>query len=134
MNIKTLQHFSYAANYCGTCNRVFLRTFDVNDPANPVVSSVDSIGGHASLQVVDRRVYVVAENLLIYEFKERPVLKVARVGGTLVLTWGDAPDFVLQHSASLDAPDWSEVPGSEGQTHIEWPMGNGSEFFRLIRL
>jgi hypothetical protein len=126
-------HYAYAAYYSFTRGLVFLYALDVNDPTNPALVGGYPIGGLASIQVVGRRVYLATENLLIYEYKERPVLKTSRAGGTLILTWGDATDFVLQRTISLADPDWSDVPGSHGQSGIELPMGNGSEFFRLVR-
>lgn len=126
-------HYTYATLYSSFRNLVFLEELDVSDPANPVWTRADPIQADASIQVVDRRVYVPAENLLIYEFKEVPVIRASRVGGMLILTWGDATDFILQRAASLTDFEWSDVPGSEGQGGIELPMGNGGEFFRLVR-
>ena len=112
---------------------MFLCGFDVSDPTNPVLVSRDPVLGNDFFQVVGRRVYFPAGYLLIYEFKERPVIKTSRAGGMLFLIWGDATGFILQRTASLADPDWSDVPGSENQSGIELPVGNGSEFFRLVR-
>jgi hypothetical protein len=126
-------HYAYAAYYSFTRGLVFLYVLDVSDPTNPALVGGYPIDGLASIQVVGRRVYLATDNLLIYEFKERPVMKASRAGGTLVLTWGDATGFILQRTASLADPDWIDVPASEHQSRIEIPMNNGGEFFRLVR-
>ncbi len=126
-------HYAYATLYNSIRGLMSLYTFDVNDPTNPILVSRDPVLGNEFFQVVGRRVYFPAGYLLIYEFKERPVIKASRTGGTLFLSWGDTPGFILQHTASLADPDWSDVPGSEGQSGIELPVGNGREFFRLAR-
>jgi len=51
----------------------------------------------------------------------------------LVLTWDFSPGFMLQRTASLSNPQWSEVPGSQGQTAVQLPLTNSNEFFRLAK-
>jgi len=126
-------HYAYATLYNSIRGLIFLLVLDVNDPTNPVLASVFPIQGDASIQVAGHRIYLATQNLLIYEFKERPVVNASRVGATLILTWGGDTDFILQHTASLADPDWNNVPGSEGKTGIELPIGNGTGFFRLVR-
>lgn len=39
----------------------------------------------------------------------------------------------LQHSVTLNPPDWQDVPGSEAATTVTVPVTNASEFFRLVK-
>jgi hypothetical protein len=70
--------------------------------------------------------------LIILEISEYPSLTLTHAGDKLNLDWKSAPGLKLQRATSLANPVWADVPGSEGQSHFECPLGTGSEFFRLF--
>lgn len=77
---------------------------------------------------------VVQGGLRVYDVAVLPYFtSVAQTGGRLVMAWPGEPGLRLQRSVSLTRPDWTDVPGSEGQSSFQWPMTNGSGFFRLLR-
>lgn len=70
----------------------------------------------------------------MYEISDRPAITSLSVNAeSLFLTWDFAPGFVLQRTASLDGPPWTDVPDSAGQSDIVLPMTSGNEFFRLTK-
>ena len=127
-------HYACAAFWSSLARTFLLSVFDVSDPTNLArVATSEIFAWPDAVQIVGHHMYLAGETLLVYEIRELPVIRASRSGGTLVLTWDDAPGFILQRNASLSDPDWSDVPGSEGQTRIERPFSNDCEFFRLVK-
>jgi hypothetical protein len=54
-------------------------------------------------------------------------------GGTLMLNWAGESGVRLQQRVSLEAGEWQDVPGTDGQSQAEIPVSGGQSFFRLIR-
>ena len=51
----------------------------------------------------------------------------------VTLRWNGALGVKLQHCASVSSAVWVDVPGSDGLSSIELPIGTGNDFFRLRR-
>jgi hypothetical protein len=69
-----------------------------------------------------------------YEHAPRFVIRtITRAGRQLTIQWAAAPSLKLQRTPSLTNPHWTDVPGSLGQGAATLPLGNGDEFFRLVR-
>ena len=127
--------YAYAMTWVSGANTFLLRVLDASDPTRLVTVGGKENWGSTRLQVVDRWVYRAGIPLLVYEISAQPVIESLSIaGGMLVLTWENAPGFVLQRTSSLSEPHWSNVPGSESASRVELPLGNGNEFFRLSRL
>lgn len=54
-------------------------------------------------------------------------------GGMLRLEWAGESGVRLQQRSSLETGEWQDVPGTDGQSHAEIPVGGGQSFFRLAR-
>jgi hypothetical protein len=110
---------------------------DISDPANPIgvatfplaVGDDEDVGVH----VLDNRIYVAAgySGLHMLEMTLAPI-SIARAGGQLVLNWDADPGMRLQQAPSLMNPIWSDIPGSDGQSTVQLPIGSGNMFFRLL--
>jgi len=127
-------HYAFAAIYHSWLNTCFLHIADTSDPANLVMIGLkeDWCSGH--MQVVGNLIYLATNPLSVYEISDRPAIKSLSINAeSLILTWDYAPGFMLQHTTSLANPQWSEVPGSQGQTSLQLPMASGNEFFRLAK-
>jgi hypothetical protein len=59
-----------------------------------------------------------------------PVLKIARSGNNVIISWSNGPGFVLQSSASVSSPSWSNLGTQNPQTI---PIAAGPQFFRVVR-
>ena len=128
-------NYVHAAYYSSFHNTFLLSVIDVSDPTNLtwIASSAIPVWP-GSLHAVGSNVYLATNELLLYELRPPPVIRsFSRSNGTLVLTWDDAPGFNLQRTASLDDPDWSDVPGSTNARSLSLPLTGGSGYFRLAR-
>jgi hypothetical protein len=67
-----------------------------------------------------------------FEFTPPRFITARRTNATVIVSWTPAPGFRLERAAALPAIPWTDVSITNGQTAIEWPMGSGNEFFRLI--
>ncbi len=56
------------------------------------------------------------------------------VPGGLSMQWNNAAKgFKLQRTDNLASPNWQDVPGSQTVNTLTLPLGNGTEFFRLLK-
>jgi hypothetical protein len=112
---------------------------DINKPEDPFRLAEYRVGKEdesCDLHVIGNRVYVArgSSGLLVFEITGLPdAISVTRLGSNLMLAWQGAPGVKLQRTPSLTAPNWTDVAGSEGQSHAALPIGAGNEFFRLVR-
>ncbi len=113
-----------------------LQILKVSNPNN-----LESIASYHFLEhICDFRlarncVYLTSSSpgLLILEVIEAPsITSISRHGSDMELTWNGAPGLRLQRTTSLSAPEWTDVPGSEGQSGIQVPITGGGGFFRLL--
>jgi hypothetical protein len=124
-----------AGDYVFVVGQPSVAVVSATDPANPMrVGSYDNGEYSRGIEVVGNTAYVANGDggLVILEISEYPSLTLTRSSDKLTLSWNSAPGLKLQRATSLANPDWADVPGSEGQSHFECPLGNGSEFFRLF--
>lgn len=127
-------HYAYMAIYHSSLNTFFLHIADTTDPTNWVTVGLKADWQPARVQVVGNLIYVAANPLSVYELTDRPTIQsISTKDGKLTLVWDYAPGFVLQNTASLADPHWSDVPGSANGSGIELPMTGGMEFFQLVR-
>ena len=72
--------------------------------------------------------------LSVLKITELPYIRaVSRTGNGITIRWNGAPGVRLQSTSMLTNATWNDVPASVGQSAIELPLGNGSEFFRLLK-
>jgi hypothetical protein len=124
-----------AGDYVYVTGQPSVTVVSVIDPANPTrVGSYDNGEFSRGIEIVGNYAYVANgdDGLVILEISEYPSLTLTRISDTLNLTWKSEAGLKLQRATSLANPDWADVPGSEGQSHFECPLGSGSEFFRLF--
>jgi len=126
--------YVYETMWSSYANSFLLAVSDCSNPTNLVPVSYSLIPGWPrALQAAGNYVYLGTNPLIVYEISEQPLMSISTRAEVLVLTWERSPDFVLQHTTSLENPTWTDVPGSQNQTSLELPMTNRSEFFRLAR-
>jgi hypothetical protein len=117
---------------------------DVTDPANPYRlahypfdnSEDEDEDEGCDVQVVGNLAYVTrgAHGQVVFEITGLPhINSVKRVGNHVVLSWNGSPGLKLQRAAAPTAPDWTDVPCTEGQSQATLPVAAGNEFFRLVR-
>jgi hypothetical protein len=113
---------------------------DARDPARPVLVGSYPLGTGEDdgwdLQVVGNHAYLARgfSGLLVFEITEVPFFQsVSRAGDKLVLSWKGTSGTKVQRTTSLTNPNWNDVQGSAGQSVLEVPLSNGSEFFRLLK-
>lgn len=127
-------HYAFAAVYHSLLNTCFLHIADASDPSNLVVAGLKENWCSGRMQVVGDLIYLAANPVLVYEISDRPAITSLSINTeSLFLIWDFAPGFVLQRTASLTNPQWSDVPDSEGQTGLQLQITNGIGFFRLAR-
>lgn len=117
-----------------------LAALDATDPGYPKLAGRFHLGtGEGEgwdLDVAGDYAYLAHGHagLRIFRIAERPRIKrMTRTSNQLTLGWDGAPGVRLQRSASLAEPDWRDVEGSEDQSEIQWLIGSGDEFFRLVK-
>ena len=117
-----------------------LTVLDVSDPADPAKVAQYPIGTGRDegwdVHVVGNYAYVARGDLglLIFQIDEtRYFTSISRVGDKLTLRWNGTRALKLQHSASVSSTVWEDVPGSDGLSSMDLPIGNGNDFFRLSR-
>lgn len=54
------------------------------------------------------------------------------VAGKIPITWLGLPNVHLQSATSLSGP-WTDHPETAGWNSTNWPVGSGSQFFRLVQ-
>ena len=67
---------------------------------------------------------------------ESPMLSLTDIslsGNSLVIKWEGGPGIVLQAKASLNDPNWQDVPGTEGASETQQLALGLSAYFRLIQ-
>ena len=125
-------------------SRGYLAVLDVSNPATPTLVADYQTKGEAvyDIEAVGNKVYVADDNwgLAIYDFVAPTVTPRLRLntpvlsGGVVVLTWqGGGPGIKLQKTTSLAAPNWQDVPGTDGQSLAALPPSDAAAFFRLIQ-
>ncbi len=144
--IGEFQTFGWAQAVQVVQGRVFiageytgLEVFNVDAPTNPMpvaqypMGTGDDAGW--DLDVIGNFACLArgASGLLVFSIYEPPRIRAfTRIGNELRIDWDGTPGLKLQRSASLQNPDWTDVPDSDGQGHVRLPLGADSEFFRLI--
>lgn len=127
-------HYAFAVIYHSWLNTCFLHIADTSDPANWAMIGLKENWCSARMQVAGNLIYLSTNPLSVYEISDRPAITSLSINAdSLVLTWDFSPGFMLQRTASLSNPQWSEVPGSQGQTAVQLPLTNSNEFFRLAK-
>jgi hypothetical protein len=123
----------------GDTNRIDI--LDVGDPTEAVKVGEYYIEGDVSgLAMVGNTLYATSDaGLTVLDFYapntspnlrlNTPVLS----GGVAVLTWEGGPGIRLQKTPSLTAPNWQDVPNTDGQSLIALPPSAAGAFFRLIQ-
>lgn len=53
--------------------------------------------------------------------------------GYLPITWLGLPGVYLQYSTNLASTNWVKLNATSGTSATNWPIGGGSQFFRLIQ-
>ncbi len=53
-------------------------------------------------------------------------------GGNVPITWLGLPGVNLQTATSLTTGGWLDVAGTSGQSLVNYPVGSGASYFRLI--
>ena len=65
------------------------------------------------------------------------ILRIARSGNNIVVSWPAIPNAILQSSDSLNPTNWQNVPGtptlSSTGYSLTLPLGSGPAFFRLVQ-
>ncbi len=62
------------------------------------------------------------------------ILKIgAATATTLTLHWNGGTGVHLQMATDLKAQDWTDVPGSDGQSQIQVPLTGAPEFYRAVK-
>lgn len=120
-----------------------LQVFDIQDP-NQIVP----VGSHRlrtvnapsdetrALEIAGNLVYVAAgaSGMAIYRITPQLQLNApVWESGTLRWSWVGGPGIRLQRTTSLSAPDWQDVPDSEGVRTLLLPQTGRTEFFRLVK-
>lgn len=54
-------------------------------------------------------------------------------GANVTISWNGAAGVKLQKSTSLTAPDWQDVPGSDGASSVSEPASGAGAYYRLSR-
>jgi hypothetical protein len=62
-----------------------------------------------------------------------PPISVSNESGLITLHWTGSPNVRLQKTASLNPPDWQDVPNTVGTDSYSEPATADSAFYRLIR-
>jgi hypothetical protein len=113
-----------------------LQVIDVSNPADPLrVGSYDNGETGRGVQVVGKRAYVANGyvGLTVLEITALPYFRsIARTGDKLIFSWNGLPGRILQRAGSLANSNWTDVPGTDGQSRFEYPLNGGYEFFRLV--
>lgn len=75
------------------------------------------------------------DNFGLYSIPEAApsISSITRNGNNVVLSWPGAPGLRLQQTASLSAPNWQDVPGTEGASNATVATTGAAGFFRLAR-
>ena len=114
-----------------------LSVFDYGDPSKLIkVSSDDSDFDTYGLEIHGDLAYVAAgkDGLLIYritpELKLNPPL--IETNGVR-LSWLGAPGILLQQSVTMPAPNWTDVPNTEGASEFLIPLNEANHWYRLIK-
>lgn len=123
--------------------RGFMR--DASQPhisANPIIALGKTIGISISLEASGELApggdwaSDTGNPILGYYLEHpEPQLKIAPSiqTGNVVVSWvSDATGMKLQRTPSLASQDWQVISGSETTNQVTWPVGSGSEFFRLV--
>jgi hypothetical protein len=127
-------HYAFVTTYHSWLNTFVLHIADTTNPTNWVTTGWKADWQPTRMEVLGNLIYVATNPLSVYEISDRPTITSLSINAdSLILTWDYAPGFVLQRTASLANPQWSDVPGSEGQTGLQLPVTSGNEFFRLAR-
>ncbi|MBI2926480.1 MAG: hypothetical protein HYY24_12365 [Verrucomicrobia bacterium] len=145
-DVRVVGHYAYLTRVEGIGSlegaRSLLDVIDVTDPRHPVFAGryrarprsdfgdFDVIGDMVYLANLEdgERVLVILEAQ--FPFRFNPPL---RSGDKLRLSWDGAPGIKLQTTPSLTAPNWQDVPGTDGASSVELPLTDPSAFFRLIK-
>jgi hypothetical protein len=64
--------------------------------------------------------------------EDPPVLSIVVADAAAQLSWEGGPGIKLQQSPTLVPSSWIDVVGSESESAMEVPVGDGREFFRLL--
>lgn len=127
-------HYAFATIFHSSFNTYFLYISDTTNPTNWVTVGLKENWRPGPMRVDGNLIYLANNPLLVYEITDRPAItSLSFRGESLALTWDFAPGFVLQRTASLADPQWSNVPSSEGQTSLQLSITGSKEFFRLAR-
>jgi hypothetical protein len=114
---------------------------DVRDPTRPVkVGEYHSVREISGFAMVGNTLYTTSDvgltALDFYAPNTSPRLRLntpVLSGGVAVLTWEGGPGIKLQKTTSLSAPNWQDVPGTDGQSLAILPQTDAAAFFRLIQ-
>jgi hypothetical protein len=113
-----------------------LDVIDVHDPTQPVrVGTFRATGVSDAVKAVGNFAYV-ASGRYFHVVEVRLPLRLnppVYSGDNICLSWNGAPGIKLQKTASLSAPIWEDVPGSDGVSQIELPCTGPAAFFRLTK-
>lgn len=133
-SLHVSDQFVYATIWASFANTFILAVLDASDPTNLMVVGWKWNWISPVFGVASNLVYVATHPLSVYEIVDRPSITSLSINAdSLILTWENAPGFVLQRTTTLIDPAWSDVPGSEGNTSIWLPMTGDSGFFRLAK-
>lgn len=118
-------------------NGQLLEVIDVKDPTQPRLVGSCKLWG-SGFQVIGNLIYVAdgSWGLTIMEVELPGTLKLkppVLSGNTITLLWNGGPGIKLQKTLSLSAPDWRDVPDSEGFSQITVPRSDSAAFFRLVK-
>jgi hypothetical protein len=61
------------------------------------------------------------------------ITSITRSGDNVVIAWPGAPGLRLQQTTSLSAPNWQNVPGTDGASSATVEATGTAAFFRLVR-
>jgi|GEM_PF-902121 len=114
-----------------------LSVFDYGDPSRLIkVSSDDSDFDTYGLEIHGDLAYVAAgkDGLLIYRITPELKLNPPSIETDGVrLSWLGAPGILLQQTATMPVPNWTDVPDTEGASKILIPFDQASHWYQLIK-
>jgi len=117
-----------------------LKAIDVSNPIKPMLADqyrlTEDQDDDVGLDVAGNHACVADGNsgLIILEIAQLPHLRsVSRLGQTINLSWDGATGLRLQRTSSLAHPVWTDIPDSDGRSNATLRIGDGSEFFRLMK-
>jgi hypothetical protein len=111
-----------------------LQVVDITDPKHP--REIGSFPGFTvyDLTIAAGRIFAAAnyDGLLILELP--PLFKsISRGNGIIDIAWEGFGKARLQRATSLADPDWRVLVGSENTNRVTLPLGDGPEYFRLVK-